>query len=101
MTNLQEKPFTGPGLCALSACEAVELLKKGEVSPIEMLEAACQRIEEVEPSVNALPTLCHERAKAAANTLKTDEKDHPGWLAGLPIAIKDLSPVAGVRKTNG
>ncbi|MCP4183148.1 MAG: amidase [Hyphomicrobiales bacterium] len=101
MANSEVKPFTGPRLCALSACDTVELLKKGEVSPIEMLEAAYQRISEVEPSVNALPTLCHERAKAAASSLKTDEKDHPGWLAGLPIAIKDLSPVAGVRTTMG
>ncbi len=101
MTSLPEIPFTGPQLSSLSACSAVELLKKGEVSPTELLDAAYRRIGEVEPAVNAMPTLCRKRAEAAAKALDNSERDHPGWLGGLPIAIKDLALVAGVRTTMG
>lgn len=94
-------PFTGPDLCALSAVEAVSLLRSGKVSPQELLDAARLRVEAVEPLVNAMPTQCWDRAARASGNLNTESRDHPGWLAGLPIAIKDLTPVAGVRTTWG
>ena len=89
--------FTGPELCRLQAHELVALLKKGEVSPRDCLDAAFARIEAVEPAINAMPTTCPERAYAAADNLDGDA-DQPGWLAGLPLGIKDLNPVAGVRR---
>ncbi|MCH1474766.1 MAG: amidase [Alphaproteobacteria bacterium] len=92
--------FTGPDLCRLQAHELVALLKKGEVSPRDCLDAAFTRIEAVEPTINAMPTTCPERAYAAAENLEGDTA-HPGWLAGLPLGIKDLNPVAGVRTTFG
>ena len=92
--------FTGPDLCRLQAHELVALLKNGEVSPRDCLDAAFARIEAVEPTINAMPTSCPERAYAAAENLDGDEA-HPGWLAGLPLGIKDLNPVAGVRTTFG
>ena len=58
--------FTGPELCRKEAHEVVSLLKSGEVSPAELIEAAFERIEAVEPLVNAMPTRCRERADAAA-----------------------------------
>jgi amidase len=91
--------FTGPALCGLPAHEVVDLLKSGEVSRAEVLDAALSRIEAVEPAVNAMPTVCDARARAAVPDMA--QADHPGWLAGLPIAIKDLTPVAGVRTTWG
>ena len=91
--------FTGPALCALPAHQVVGLLTSGEVSRAEVLEAALTRIAAVEPAVNAMPTICEARARAAR--LDDAEADHPGWLAGLPIGIKDLTPVAGVRTTWG
>jgi amidase len=93
--------FTGPELCAKSAWEVVELLKRGEVSPAELLDAAFARTAEVEPAINATPTLCPERAYARAAALDETHKDHPGWLGGLPIGIKDLDRVKGVRTTFG
>ncbi len=93
--------FTGPELCALGACEVVDLLKRGEVSSRELLDAAYARIETVESAVNAMPTLCRERAYAAADQLDGGEAGHPGWLAGLPVGIKDLAEVKGVRTTFG
>jgi len=101
MTDAPLNEFTGPPLCALEAHEVVDLLKRGEVSRSELLDAAFARIAAVEPAVNAIPTLCQERAAAAASSLDESAKDHPGWLGGLPIGIKDLTPVAGVRTTHG
>lgn len=97
---MAENKFSGPELCGLSARDAVALLRRGEVSPVEMVAAALARIETVEPEVNALPTICGARAKAAATGLQADA-DQPGWLGGLPLAIKDLTPVKGVRTTSG
>ncbi|WP_121067906.1 amidase [Chachezhania antarctica] len=96
--------FTGPDLCALSAREAVELLRRGDVSPTEMLDASEARRASVEPVINAMPTACYDRARAdMANLPARAEANsgHPAWLAGLPLAIKDLTPVKGVRTTMG
>lgn len=91
--------FTGPELCALSAVDAVAALKKGDVSPTEMLEASLERIAAVEPDINALPTICADRAREHIARLAPG--DETPWLAGLPVAIKDLTPVSGVRYTDG
>ena len=90
-------------LTRMTAVEAVRRLKAREVSPAELIDAALERIAEVEPAVNALPTLCPDRARAAAIDLPRTggDPDAPGWLAGLPIAIKDLLNVKGVRSTQG
>ncbi|MEM7269897.1 MAG: amidase [Pseudomonadota bacterium] len=91
--------YTGPELCALSAVDAVAALKAGDVSPTEMLEAALTRIADVEPKINALPTICADRARSHIANL--EEGDEGPWLAGLPLAIKDLTEVEGVRTTFG
>lgn len=101
MSGLQQYAYTGPELCRLEAHEVVALLRKKEVSPNDLLKVALSRIEAVEPSINATPVTCPDRAFDAANTLAGAGQNHPGWLAGLPITIKDLTPVAGVRTTFG
>ncbi len=92
-------------LIRMTATEAVARLRKGEISPLELIDASEARIAAVEPAVNALPTLCFERARDHAKRLmKTRyplEANEPGWLGGLPISIKDLTDVAGVRTTYG
>uniref|UniRef100_UPI004039C530 amidase n=1 Tax=Variovorax sp. BK018 TaxID=3450241 RepID=UPI004039C530 len=89
----------------LSATQAVEALKNGSLSPLELLDAAEQRVSKVEPLVNALPTLCFERARERAKRLMREEQgseaQSAGWLAGLPITIKDMTDVEGVRTTYG
>ena len=89
-------------LTALSAREAVRRLAAREISPLELIDAALARIAEVEPAINALPTVCAERARDHARRL-TDlgDGDKRGRLHGLPVAIKDLMDVAGVRTTFG
>ena len=90
-------------LYRLGARRMVDLLRRGEVSPIEALEAALARIAATDGALNALPTVCAERAREAAGRIPAPDPENgsPGWLAGLPIAIKDLNDVAGVRTTYG
>lgn len=93
-------------LWRLSALEAVDRLRKGEISPLELVEASARRIAEVEPAVNALPTLCLDRARDHARRIMArgracEAEGEAGWLAGLPVSIKDLTDVAGVRTTYG
>jgi amidase len=83
-------------LTSLSARAAVSALKAREVSPRELIEAALRRIEQRDGPLNALPTVCAERALARASAV-----DGQSALAGLPIAVKDLNDVAGVRTTYG
>jgi amidase len=91
-------------LHSLSAENAVARLRAGDVSPREMVEAAAARMEAVDGPLNALPTRCIERALEHARSLEqvdADRRSDPRWLAGLPVAIKDLNPVSGVRTTYG
>jgi amidase len=93
-------------LWKLTAVEAVSLLRKKQVTPIDLIEASARRIAEVEPAVNALPTLCLDRARDHAKRIMAggaacEASDEAGWLAGLPVSIKDLTDVAGVRTTYG
>jgi amidase len=91
-------------LVRLSATEAVDLLKSREVSPLDLIEAAARRIEEVDARINALPLRFFDRAREAAKRLPstaTKRACQPGWLAGLPIAVKDYNDVAGQVTTYG
>lgn len=101
MSTLPPPTFTGSDLSRLQAYEVVDLLKRKEVSPQELLEVSFERIKAVSPAINATPTICPKRAYDAANHLPDIPTDHAGYLAGLPIGIKDLTPVAGVRTTFG
>jgi amidase len=82
----------------------VARLRSGDLAPAEVLAAAAARIAQVEPDVNAMPTTCIDRAGAAISDLAghaAKNAGHPAWLAGLPVGIKDLNTVAGVRTTYG
>jgi amidase len=90
------------GLWRLSAAEAVDKLRREEVSPLEMVDSAAARIEDIEPKVNALPIRFLDDARAQAKAFRyKDGDDHPGWLAGLPIAVKDYNDVGGQLTTAG
>lgn len=87
-----------------TAREVVGLLRAGEVSPLELVDLAAARVAETDAALNALPTLCLERARDRARRLpasRTPATEGPGWLGGLPIVVKDLNDVAGVRTTYG
>ena len=84
-----------------SACEVVDLLKRGDITPLDCLDAIESRVSAVDPLVNALPTLCFDRARQQARELGARRPTERGLLAGLPLPIKDLTDVAGVRTTYG
>jgi amidase len=90
-------------LLKMTACDVVALLRKQKISPIELIETAARRIEMVDRRLNAVPTLCVDRALANARRLMQDRKRaHPAhYLHGLPILVKDLTEVKGVRTTYG
>ncbi|MGI9374108.1 MAG: amidase [Hyphomicrobiales bacterium] len=88
-------------LVSKDATEIVALLKKNDVSPLELLDALETRIGDVDSKVNALPTLCFDRARSHAQSLMDKPMDERGQLAGMPVPIKDLANVAGVRSTMG
>jgi amidase len=77
------------------------LLRTGEVSPLDLIDVLESRIRAVESVINALPTLCLDRARDHAKRLMERPPEERGMLAGLPVPIKDLVPVAGVRTTHG
>src|SRR5262249_46058800 len=88
-------------LWQLSATEVVNKLRRQEVSPVEVLQSATARIAQVEPKLNALPIRLLEGAQAEAKAFRRQRADQPGWLAGLPIAVKDYNDVAGQLTTYG
>ena len=88
-------------LWQLSATQSVEMLRSAEVSALELVEAAAARIAAVEPHINALPIRFLDEARAQAKAFRRQATEHPGWLAGLPIAIKDYNDVGGQLTTYG
>ena len=88
-------------LWRLSATEAVAKLRKRELSPLELVDAAASRIEAVEPKVNALPIRFFDEARDHAKRFGRESRHNPGWLAGLPMAVKDYNDVAGQLTTYG
>jgi amidase len=90
-------------LCMLPATEIAARLRAGEISAREVLAAHLDRIDRLNPAINAIITLLPEQAMARAAALDDAfAKDGPaGPLHGLPVAHKDLIATAGVRTTFG
>jgi amidase len=88
-------------LLTKTAGDVVQLLQLGQVSPLDCLDAVEARVAEVNPGVNALVTLCFDRARKRAGGLMQKPVRERGLLAGLPVPIKDLTDVEGVRSTQG
>ncbi|WOH75673.1 amidase family protein [Bradyrhizobium sp. NDS-1] len=84
-----------------TACAVVEKLRNGEVTPLDLLDVLEARIAEVDDKLNALPILCFDRARKNAQALMRRPASERGLLAGMPVPIKDLTDVVGVRNTYG
>ncbi|MEW9548443.1 amidase [Nonomuraea sp. NPDC050783] len=86
-----------------SARELGELYRARQVSPVEVVEAVLERLESVNPKINAMVTVtadqAREQAKAAEERLRSGEDLPP--LFGVPMTVKDLAETAGVRTTYG
>ena len=90
-------------ICGMSAREMAAQIRAGRLSARETLEAHLDRIEKINPKVNAIVTLAADRARGQA--AEADERQARGAplgpLHGLPIAHKDLQDTAGIRTTYG
>jgi amidase/aspartyl-tRNA(Asn)/glutamyl-tRNA(Gln) amidotransferase subunit A len=90
-------------LCFLPAAELAARIRRRDVSPVEVISAYLDRIDERNPVVNAYTTVLGDRALDAARAAERDVADgRPlGRLHGVPVAIKDLDDVAGVPTSMG
>jgi amidase len=86
-------------LCFSPALQLARLLRARKVSATEVVKAFIERIERVNPKLNAIVTFLPEQALAAAK--KADRQKKRPLFAGLPIAYKDLMPTKGIRTTFG
>ncbi len=90
-------------ICLLSAVEMARQIRTKRLSAAEVLSAHLERIERINPKVNAIVTLAVEQAIDRAR--QADEEFARGRTAGplhgLPIAIKDLQLTKGIRTTFG
>lgn len=88
-------------LVKMTARQAVDALRTKQVTPAELIDAALARVHETDAAINALPTVVAERSRAHAERLEVPTDPPRGYLYGLPIAVKDLKDVEGVRTTKG
>ncbi|MEA2212997.1 MAG: amidase [Solirubrobacteraceae bacterium] len=87
-----------PDLLLRSAVKLAALIRSGELTAREVVEASLRRIDELEPQINAFTHVAHESALAAADEIAPGD---PRPFAGVPMAIKDNRPVAGMPLTMG
>ncbi|HEX7738201.1 MAG TPA: amidase [Marmoricola sp.] len=85
----------------LTALEQGAALRRGEISPADLVEHYLARIERWSDELGAFVTVTGDRARTAARTPVFDPVGTPGPLSGVPTAIKDLNPTAGVRTMFG
>ena len=79
-----------------NAIDVVKLLRKKEVSGLEVLESCLLRIEAVNPSLNAIVSIFEEKAKE-----NISEENLSGILSNMPVVIKDNTNIAGIKTTFG
>ncbi len=86
-------------ICYLSIAEAAELLAGRELSPVELIDAHLERIEQTDDALNSFITLLGEQARAAAKDAERSIQagQYLGPLHGIPIGLKDLYYTKGVR----
>ncbi|KKN13725.1 hypothetical protein LCGC14_1003450 [marine sediment metagenome] len=90
-------------ICYMSACEMAEKIKTQELTSQEITETIIERIEKINPIINAYCTptfdLARELAKKADAAIKNGE--NLGLLHGIPVSIKDETDTKGIRTTYG
>lgn len=87
----------------LSATKLAELIRAKDVSPVEVVESYIQRIEEVNPKLNAFVTTTFDSAREQARFAEQQilNGESVGLMTGVPISIKDTIETAGVRTVSG
>ncbi|MFQ5741181.1 MAG: amidase [Acidobacteriota bacterium] len=86
----------------LSATETLDLIRRGDVSPVDVVETCLAQVDKWNGQLNALCTLSDralEEAREAERIVRAGGEAGP--LQGLPVGIKDVTPTAGLRTTFG
>jgi aspartyl-tRNA(Asn)/glutamyl-tRNA(Gln) amidotransferase subunit A len=88
-------------LTTLSIGEASDLVRRKAISPVELTRACLQRIERLNPTLNAFITVTPEAALAQARESEAEVRRGRwrGPLHGIPVGLKDNIDTAGVRTT--
>jgi aspartyl-tRNA(Asn)/glutamyl-tRNA(Gln) amidotransferase subunit A len=90
-------------LTTLTIAEAAKRIDRKELSPVELTQAALERISALNPQLNAFIMVLADQARAAAQAAEREimSGQRRGPLHGIPIALKDLCATKGVRTTAG
>lgn len=90
-------------LCFLSAIGTANLIKDRKLSPVDLVNAVLERIEKLEPQINAFSSLTAETALEKAKWAESEiAKNAPiGRLHGVPVTVKDLASVINVPFQRG
>jgi len=98
-------PSTAAGvdLTELGAAEAARRIAAGTLSPAALVEACLERIALVQPRLNAFTVVFDRQARAQAQLAEQALRSGGtlGPLHGVPVAIKDFTPMAGIASTRG
>src|SRR5256886_17088565 len=103
LSHLKEDTMTGVDLCDTPATQLVALIRAKKLSPVELTRAVLDRIERLNPVVNASCTLTADQALAAAREAEQAlmQGAARGALHGIPFSIKDLHYTKDVRTMSG
>jgi amidase len=104
MTKTIEPRVSSGALTDWTATELSTALQSGDLSAVEVMTAHLDRIDELNPAINAIVSL-QPREQSLAAAAEADSRrlrgEPVGPLHGMPIAVKDLSDAAGFRTTLG
>jgi len=90
-------------LAYLSAAELAPLIESKQLSPLELTRHTLNRIDHIDPAINAYITPLHEIALNQASEAERDimRGYYKGALHGIPFGVKDNFKTKGIRTTNG
>ena len=97
------KKSSSYNLLNLTIKDLSKLISAREVSPVDLIEATLERIAKLNPTLNAFITILEDSARRDAKNaeLHIKEGKYKGPLHGIPISLKDLIYVKGVKSTSG
>ena len=84
-------------LSSLSVAQQRELLASKQATPLDLVNGALSRIDQVQPDLNCFVEVWADEARERAQSVDSSA----GGLAGIPIAIKDTSSWFGHKSTSG
>jgi aspartyl-tRNA(Asn)/glutamyl-tRNA(Gln) amidotransferase subunit A len=97
------KKSSSYNLLNLTIKDLSKLISTREISPVDLIEAALERIAKLNPTLNAFITVVEDSARRDAKNAESliKEGKYRGPLHGIPISLKDLIYVKGVKSTSG